>query len=202
MIFSDITDFKGIVSIPYTTHTEQYFIDCANQWEEDYLKKLLNDSLYNDLIADLDVNGDLQTQKYKDLIFGKNYTDTSGKIIAYEGLLFMMRYFIYCEFMKIQYFQSTTQITIIAKNENATITNEKQLKKSIQGRWSDAVYYYRRGVKYIEDQYELGNNLFSGNQYSYWRPENIETMYDLKIVTIQPPNYNTFTSEEKYLKKY
>lgn len=57
----------------------------ATRAQETQLRELLDDALYNKLINDLDASGVPQTQKYIDLVDGKEYT-YDGETVEYFGL--------------------------------------------------------------------------------------------------------------------
>jgi hypothetical protein len=87
MSFIDSTYFVGEINIPNAA-TETSLTQAITQYEKEILIKLLGYKLYSLLIADL-LNGVPQTQKYLDLVNGKEFThyyNGGTYTIKWEGL--------------------------------------------------------------------------------------------------------------------
>jgi hypothetical protein len=88
MSFIDSTYFVGEINIPTLPTSDTSLTDAITQYEKEILISLLGYKLYSLLIADLS-NGIPQTQKYLDLVNGKEFTHTYGGVdytIKWEGL--------------------------------------------------------------------------------------------------------------------
>ena len=88
MSFIDSTYFTGEINIPQAA-TNDRLTQAIEQYEREYLILLLGYELYKALQADLDSNGDPQTQKYTDLVDGAEFTHEykdEERLIKWEGL--------------------------------------------------------------------------------------------------------------------
>ena len=138
----DINDFTGEINLDLKAPVIQgTFEKIGTVHQKDILRDLLDDKLYNALVADL-VNGVPQTQLYIDLVSGKTYTKTSGKEVIYEGLIRMLNYFVYAFYLDKTWSSnvSTGQITNI--NENSVKVNRAELRKVRAEIYNKAVNLY------------------------------------------------------------
>lgn len=88
MSFITSSYFIGEIAIPNAS-SESSLTAAIAQYEKELLISLLGYKLYSLLIADLDMSGDAQTQKYIDLVEGKEFTHIykgDEYTIKWEGL--------------------------------------------------------------------------------------------------------------------
>ena len=145
-------DFTGEISVSLNEINTANFQTYIDRVMPRILRNLMGDKLYNLYLADLDGNGDPQTQKYIDLIDGVTYTDYDGFEVIYEGMKRCLRYFIYADY-KINMYRDTgagTKKLEGSNSENATwfnISNESN-------RFNDkGVALYIQAVKFIWNNY-------------------------------------------------
>jgi hypothetical protein len=89
MSFIDTTYFVGEINIPNASG-EASLPQAITQYEKEILIKLLGYKLYSLLMTDLDDNGDPQTQIYKDLVNGAEFTLSylgQNILLKWEGLV-------------------------------------------------------------------------------------------------------------------
>ena len=106
MAFIDSTYFTGEIFIPNAS-SDTKLTAAITQYEKEILMKLLGYPLYKALQADL-VLGEPQTQKYIDLVDGKEFTHTFDGVeytLKWEGLrnsgkLSLIDYYVYHEYVR------------------------------------------------------------------------------------------------------
>ncbi len=167
----DINDFKGEINLDLSNDANvvAQFESMGTTWQKDILIDLLDDKLYNLLIADLDSNGEPQTQKYIDLVDGKTYNRPSGKEKIYEGLTRMLNYFVYEMYLNNTWSNnvSTGQITNV--NENSIKVNRADLRKVRADIQNKGVKLYNSVITYLNDENET--YFTESNDYSFWHPK-------------------------------
>jgi len=171
LLFIDVNDFVGEINLDLSNDSNviDNFESLGRQIEDDLLRDLLDDKLYNELLADLDGSGNPQTQKFIDLVDGKTYLRPSGKTKIYEGLKRMLRYFVYEGYLEFQWSSNvnTGQITNI--NENSLKVNRADLRKVRSRIQNKGVNLYNSAKVYLNDEYEV---YFTGdNDYGFWSPK-------------------------------
>ncbi len=163
-----VNDFIGEIRLDLSNdnNVRTNFEAIANQVMDDVLRDLMNDSLYNNFIADL-VNNIPQTQKYLDLLNGKTYTRTSGEKKIYEGLKRMLRYFVYEAYIDFQHTSNSSLGQTMANTENSQVITRGQLRKVRSVIQNKAVNLYGKAIQFINDNYQT---YFTGSDYSFWKP--------------------------------
>jgi hypothetical protein len=168
MIYIDINDFIGEIDLALSNDPNVIanFEAIAGRIEIDILRDLLNDKLYNDLIANT-TSGVPQDEVYYNLVNGATYTDLSGETILYEGLKRMIRYFVYEKYLDIQYYQNTSIGQMQGQNENSVALNRSQIRKARAAIQHEAVRLYRKAAIFINDNY---SDYFTESDYDFWQP--------------------------------
>lgn len=186
LLFIDVNDFVGEINLDlgYDENVISQFETLGRQIEDDILRDLLDDKLYNELIADLDVSGNPVTGKYIDLVDGKTYERPSGKEIIYEGLKRMLRYFVYEGYLDLQWSSNVNTGQVTNVNENSLKVNRADLRKVRSRIQKKAVNLYNKAKVYLDDENET---YFTGeNDYSFWNPK--KKKYIGGIITGTPNN--------------
>jgi hypothetical protein len=196
--FYTLNDFIGEINLSLSndTNVQAQFEAMANQIGDDILRDLLNDKLYTDLIADLDGNGNPQTQPYIDLVDGITYIDDNQETIAYQGLKRMLRYFVWEQTLMFTRSSNSTNGQEVANSENAVKLTRFQLRKEREPIQNKAVDLYHDACKFIDDNYE---DFLTANDYSLWKPK--RKTYLGKIITVSPRNqyfYKRSTNKIKW----
>ena len=146
-MFLTPTDFTG----KYELHTGMY--DTAklqtyiNKYEMRYLRELLGIDLYNEFISDL---SPLFVPKSPNFlkIFNPLYEDvTMYSMLESDGMLEMLKGFIYFEYSKDQMMQQTTFGGVQQKSENSKVLNS--LQTLIYARYNEAIKTYKAIQDYI-----------------------------------------------------
>ena len=170
LLFIDTSDFIGEINLDLKSDTDvsASFESLGRQIEDDILLDLLNAPLLNDLMADLDVNGDPQTQIYIDLVDGVTYANPSGVTVNYAGLKRMLRYFVWSDYLEINRSQNVSTGQMVSLNENSEPLTRGQLIKVRKPIQNKAVRLYNQAAIFINDNY---TDYFSNNDYGFWRPK-------------------------------
>ncbi len=90
MSFIDNTYFVGEIQLPNVTTNATAINQAIGQYEKEILIQLLGYKLYSLLIADLDESGSPQSQIYKDLVNGAEFTHTfagDDYLLKWNGLV-------------------------------------------------------------------------------------------------------------------
>ena len=101
MSFIDSTYFTGEIAVPGAS-SETGLTQAITQYEKEILIKLLGYKLYSLLIADLS-NGAPVTQKYIDLVNGKEFTLTfngSDYLVEWQGLGSLIAYYVFYRYVE------------------------------------------------------------------------------------------------------
>lgn len=186
LLFLTINDFIGEVNLDLSNdaNVQAQFEALGRQVQDDYLRDLLNDKLYNDLIADLDGSGNPQTQNFIDLVDGKTYLTPGGATSNYEGLKRMLKYFVYSETLDFNWSRNVSTGQITNTNENSQTINRADLRKVRSKIHNKAVNLYNSAGVFINDNYE--DYFPNTDDYSFWLPR--VKRYIGKITTVTPFN--------------
>lgn len=125
---------QGQYMIPSSnTNNETFFNSLVFDVEKDVLRGdgfrkfgLLGDVEYIKLIADLDMDGNPQTQKYIDLINGVNYVKSNGETAIFGGIKEMLKGFIYKKFSDTAQYSLSKTGQHVEQTENAIKPQEWQ----------------------------------------------------------------------------
>ena len=101
MAFIDSTYFTGEIAVPGASN-ETALTQAITQYEKEILIKLLGYKLYSLLMADLS-NGAPVTQKYIDLVNGKEFTLTfngSDYLVEWQGLGSLIAYYVFYRYVE------------------------------------------------------------------------------------------------------
>lgn len=192
MRFSDINDYIGEINLDLSNDSNvlAHFEAIGDMVEEDILRDLLDDKLYNSFIADLDVNNDPQTQLYIDLLDGKTYTKPSGKTVDYDGLKRMLRYFIWAYYQDEIWSNNVSTGQIINANENSTKVNRSDLRKLRAKKYNHAIKLYNEAIQYLIDERET---YFPNGttDYQFWYPK---SKTYIGVIRMGTPNSTYFTN--------
>tara|TARA_R100000951_G_C2653560_1_gene185287 strand:- start:7185 stop:7697 length:513 start_codon:yes stop_codon:yes gene_type:complete len=128
---------------------EQTKIDSyIDKYEKQYLIKLLGVELYKLFIADL-VNGVPQTTKYLDLYNPFEYDDSTCWITISEGMVDMVKGFIYFQYLKDQTNQVAVSGNVRPLGENSE--NVSTLNSMIYTRYNESVKTFKAIQRFICD---------------------------------------------------
>ena len=161
--FIDNTDFEGRIRLPNHKQTNIEVNTMISEIQPKILKELLGSKLYRELIADLDGNGDPQTQKWVDLVNGIEYDieDDTGEDypVYWEGLAPMLENFCYYYYVN----SNETKQTISGE------VKQKQLNSGVASNWGKTTFAYNRGVRFygfnIENIYSRYPCVYKDNEY-------------------------------------
>lgn len=200
--FIDYTDFADSeFNLEINEYNLNTFESIANDVIYDVLNDLLGADLYNKLLADLDANKKPQTQKYKNLVDGMPYYDTlrNNKIVNYQGINDMLKYFVFCEYKLFKLSYDATTGTVQPNNENSIVLTDIQLKSYLQKYYTKAVFLYRKVVKFLKDNYlNNQNDYFTSVEYANWYPKPYNIESEFTTLTITPKNYYSLNNQIVY----
>ena len=136
-----------------------------DRYEDVYLAEMLGITLYNEFIADLDIDNLPQDVKFIK-IFEPFMEEKDLRILISKGVKDMLMGFIYFEYLKDQITQSTPVGIVKQQSENSTPIHSHT---TIYGRYNEAIKTYRA----IQDYIFLNQMTYDGfrgvlKQYAYW----------------------------------
>jgi len=108
------SDFTGPLRISQNQFADDRLALYITEWESYYLRCLLNDEAYNEILAQSPLE-----EKYTDLINGATWTDSDGDIRVSTGLINVLKHFVYYRYMADNWLNTPVGITQ-NKNENST----------------------------------------------------------------------------------
>ena len=146
-MFLTPSDFTG----KYELHTGMYdqakLTDYIDRYEIRYLRELFGVQLYNEFINDLDPLNVPQSPNFKALFFPFAEDRTLYEIIQSEGILEMLKGFIYFEYSKDLINQMTPYGNVQQKAENSKVVTT--LYSMIYTRYNEAIKTYSAIRDYI-----------------------------------------------------
>ncbi len=148
-MFITIADFS--VGGKFELHTGaydvarlQYYID---KYEKRYLTELLGVDLYNEFEADVTLGGGTPTEPRFIEIFEPLQVDYNWTILYSDGMVEMLKGFIYYEYIKDQISQMTPIGMVTPSGENSRDSNS--LYYQMYTRYNDAVRMYKAIQEFI-----------------------------------------------------
>lgn len=161
------TDFgKGKYELHSGMYQQTTINEYIDKYERQYLVKLLGADLFNLFVADL-VNGVPQTTKYLKIYNPFEYDDALCWITISEGMVNMIKGFIYFQYLKDQTNQVAVSGNVRPLGENSE--NVSTLNTMIYTRYNESVKTYKAIQRYICDNssdYLDYNGI--GLRLSYW----------------------------------
>jgi hypothetical protein len=144
-----INDF--MVGGKYELHTGNYdtdrLQDYIDKYEKRYLTELLGATLFEEFEADLVLGGGLPTEPRFEVIFEPLSVDYNWTIIYSEGMIEMLKGFIYYEYIKDQISQMTPIGMVTPAGQNSRESNSLYLQ--IYTRYNEAARTYKAIQRYI-----------------------------------------------------
>lgn len=164
-MFVAVSDFTG----KFELHTGMYDQDkiqaYIDKYEKRYLVELLGKDLYDEFIADL-VGGVPQDPRFL-TIFEPLEEDYNWTIIYSDGMVEMLKGFIYFEYAKDLINQMTPMGNVLPQGENSTLNST--LYTMMYTRYNDACKTYKAIQEYIT-QHSGDYAEFNGKRkgFAYW----------------------------------
>lgn len=159
---SDFIDKFELSTGMYADAKIEAYID---RYEDVYIAELFGINLYNEFVADLDIDNVPQDVKFTK-VFEPFMEEKDLRILISKGMKDMLLGFIYFEYQKDQITQSTPAGVVQQQGENS-----KQIHShtTIYGKYNEAVKTYRA----IQDYIFLNQATYDGfrgvlKQYAYW----------------------------------
>lgn len=147
-IFIQTTDFS---SGKYKIHKGNYVIndlqEYIDKFERRYLVELLGADLFTEFEADVTLGAGVPTEPRFIKIFNAFIEDYSWTILYSNGMVEMLKGFIYYEWMKDLITQTTPVGVVVASGENSRDSNS--LYTQIYTRYNDGVRTYKAIQEYI-----------------------------------------------------
>lgn len=186
--FIDQNSFIGELNIEFSNIVpDVQFAAFSAQFEIDTLSQVLGDKLYSDLLADLDINDEPVTQKFIDLLNGKDYrVDGNGRFISYKGLILMLNYLCYDAYVQHKETYPTPSGVAKPTVENSNRLTQGAVKNETTNKnYNKGVKYYNSVVFFVN---EFEQTYFENSDYSYWTPKKMTPRH--KYMIGQPFNSN------------
>ena len=146
-MFLTPSDFTG----KYELHTGMY--DTAklqsyiNKYEMRYLRALLGVTLYNEFISDLSTANVPKSPNFQKIFYSFSEDINMYFMLESDGMLEMLKGFIYFEYSKDQMMQQTTYGGVQQTAENSKVLNT--LQTLIYNRYNEGIRTYRAIQDYI-----------------------------------------------------
>lgn len=140
-------DFTGKHELHTGLYDQSKLQDYIDRYEKKYLIEMFGATLFDDFIADLDVNNVPQSPNFIQ-IFGDFHLNVSlHELLISEGILEMLKGFIYFEYSKDQMNQQTPfgNVTQLSENSKKVTT----LNSMIYTRYNEAVKTYNAIQKFM-----------------------------------------------------
>ncbi len=145
-MFLTPTDFTG----KYELHTGMYDNDklqsYIDKYEVRYLREMLGVTLYNEFISDLDFKVP-QSPNFKNIFYPFAEDVNMYSMLESDGMLEMLKGFIYFEYSKDQMMQQTTFGGVQQKSETSKVLTS--LQTLIYNRYNEAIRTYKSIQDYI-----------------------------------------------------
>ncbi len=131
------SDFDaGRFKMPTNTFQEADLQSYIDKYHRHYLIRLFGIVLYDLFIADLDVNGVPQTQRFTD-VYVAFTTQTNGEFCDSEGMVEMIKAFIYFHYQRDMVVKATTVGPKRTKSENSV--NLDNVSSDLTTRYNEGV---------------------------------------------------------------
>lgn len=112
-------DFTGKYELHTGTYDQQKLQDYINKYEKRYLIELFGATLFDDFIADLDVNNEPESPNFIQIFDDFHQNVNLYHLLISEGILEMLKGFIYFEYSKDQMNQQTPFGNVSQLSENS-----------------------------------------------------------------------------------
>lgn len=168
MALLDVNSFgKGKYELHKGMFENARIEDYIERYEPRYLTDLLGAALYDEFKADLVVGGGIPSEQRFIKIFEQLSVDLSSCVVYSEGIVEMLKGFVYFEFMKDKVSQPSSLGNLIPEGENSQVPNT--LKNMMYTRYNEAVRSYRTIQTWIAKNLNDYSN-FNGNEkeFTHW----------------------------------
>jgi hypothetical protein len=162
-ILIDNTNFTtGDLKISQTDYTLDDLNEFINKYEEEALIDLLGQDLYDLFVADLDVNGVPQTAIYTTI-----YNPMRNKLYVSEGMVQMVKGFVWWEYVRRQKVQNSGSGPVAAKSDTGREVGYSEY--NIYEPYNMAVGTHENIQRYINDNISVYPT-FDGEckEINYW----------------------------------
>jgi hypothetical protein len=147
-MFLTPSDFTGKFELHTGMYVQQKIVEYINRYEKRYLVDLFGQKLYDEFIKDIDpLTMEPKSPNFKKLFNPFIEDVTLYETITSEGVLDMLKGFIYFEYSKDNINQQTVYGNVQQKAENSKIVNT--LQTTIYGRYNEATTTFRAIRDYI-----------------------------------------------------
>ena len=141
-MFLTPADFVGKYKLAKDCYSKDLLQQYIDKYEKTYLQDLLGCALYDLFIDDLDTSEPpvSQTQRFIDIYDEKCTDDVCGVMYRSEGILEMLKGFVYYHYILDQKFKNTTVGTVV--NESSFSREVAAAKSTMEDRYNLAVDTY------------------------------------------------------------
>lgn len=147
-LFISTSDFStGKYQLHVGTYSVTNLGEYINKYEHRYLVELLGSDLYDEFEADVTLGMGLPTEPRFTYIFYPFTEDYAWTILISEGMIEMLKGFIYYEYLKDQIVQMTPIGTVVPSGENSRDSNS--LYTQMYNRYNEAVRTYKAIQEHI-----------------------------------------------------
>lgn len=146
-MFLGVTDFVGKFELHTGMYDQAKLISYIDRYEKKYLVQLFGVELFNDFIADLGLGIVPNSPNFKKVFYPFNEQLDMRMIVISEGILDMLKGFIYFEYAKDLFNQMTPFGNVSQKSENSSVVTS--LNSMMYTRYNESVKTYRAIQAYM-----------------------------------------------------
>jgi hypothetical protein len=178
-MFLTPSDFKGKFELHTGMYDQNKLVDYIARYEKRYLIDLLGAEFYNEFISDLDENFIPSSPNFQ-FIFNPFYVDrTLCNTLISDGIVDMLKGFIYFEYTKDLTNQMTPFGGVIQKSENSTIAST--IYSMMYNRYNESVRTFRAIQQWValERPFDVGQSVqctIVNEGSGYFNGTNVETI--------------------------
>lgn len=152
-MFLTPSDFTGKFELHTGMYVQQKLIEYINRYEKRYLVELLGQKLYDEFINDIDpLTNAPKSPNFQQIFFPFIEDVTLYETINSEGVIDMLKGFIYFEYSKDNFNQQTVYGNVQQSAENSKIVNT--LQTLLYNRYNEAITTFRAIRDFIYLHYD------------------------------------------------
>ena len=146
-MFLSVSDFTGKFQLHTGMYDQAKLLSYIERYERKYLVQLFGVDLYNDFMEDLGLGIIPFSPNFKKIYYPFDEQLDFGKILSSEGILDMLKGFIYFEYAKDLINQMTPFGNVAQSSENSTLVTS--LNSMMYTRYNESVKTYRAIQEYM-----------------------------------------------------
>lgn len=139
-------EFTGDLPPLPTSLDQARFNHCIIEAQEVYLRPLVGDAMYNDLLKNY------ASADNAKLLAGEEYTDPSGVVIQFAGLKYALAYWTMAVYITESQDTITSHSVVVKTNNYSEPLSDKSIGRKVSHYKAVAGSYWEQAKTYIEDR--------------------------------------------------